>query len=179
MLRNLSLRYVFPIGLIIAFFLDGSLSYNLMGVLYRSYSMVPYLSLLWLVLTLFFVGDDRLHLELWSVVLGALFDWYYIGILGVFVFIFPLVTYVNKFLYRYFSASFLNDAVIYLIDLFLLQGLAFLANQFIGKITGAASLTGLDFLARDFIPTILLNLVVFAVLYFPIQLFYNDCQQDE
>ena len=179
MSKNLSLRYIFPIGLLVAFFLDGSLSYNFMSIFYRSYSAVPYLSLLWLVFTWFFTTDDNLHLELWAAVLGVLFDWYYIGILGVFIFIFPLVMYFSKVLYRYFSASFLNNSIIYLIDLILLQWLDFFANHFIGKITGVASSTGIDFLVHDFIPTILLNLIIFVILYFPIQLFYNYCQRNE
>lgn len=177
MFKNSSLKYVFPIGLVIAFFLDGSLSYNLMGILYHSYSMVPYLSLFWLITAVFFVNDYNLHLEAWATLLGAVFDWYYVGIWGVFIFIFPLAVYLTRILYRYFSTSFFSAFVIYLIDLIMVLLLGNFASRIVSHITRVATYTGWNFILYSVVPTLLLNAVIFVILYFPVQQLYRYCQR--
>ncbi|XIF20410.1 MAG: rod shape-determining protein MreD [Acetilactobacillus jinshanensis] len=177
MIKNSSLKYVFPIGLLIAFFLDGSISYNLMPILYRSYSMVPYLSLFWLLMAIFFAHDFNLHVEGWAALLGAFFDWYYVGIWGVFIFIFPLVVYFTRVLYRYFSINFLSALLIYLVDLIMVLFLGDIADRIVSHITGVAAYTGINFIFHSAIPTLVLNAVLFAILYFPVQKLYNYCQR--
>ncbi|QBP18748.1 rod shape-determining protein MreD [Acetilactobacillus jinshanensis] len=177
MIKNSSLKYVFPIGLLIAFFLDGSVSYNLMSVLFKSYSVVPYLSLFWLVMAVFFVNDYNLHLEGWATLLGAVFDWYYVGIWGVFIIIFPLVVYCTRAMYRYFSINFISAFVIYLIDLIIVLFLGDLADQVVSRITGVAAYAGMNFVLYSAVPTLILNAILFAILYYPIQRLYNYCQQ--
>lgn len=177
MIKDSWLKHVFPVGLWVTFFLDGSLSYNLMGMLYRSYSMVPYLSLYWLVMAIFFVKGRNLHLEIWAALLGVAFDWYYIGIWGIFVFIFPLVIYLTKVLYRYFSTGFFNLLGIYMIDLTIVLLLGEFADQVVNRITRAMSYTGWNFILNSMIPTLLLNAVLFVILYLPVKKLYEYCQR--
>lgn len=177
MIKNSWLKYIFPIGLLVTFFLDGSLSYNVTGMLYRSYSMVPYLSLAWLVMTVFFVDDYNLHVEIWAALLGIVFDCYYVGIWGVFIFIFPLVIYLTKVLYRYFSIGFLSSLIIYIIDLLVVLLLGDFANYIVSRINETMPYTGWNFILNSVIPTLLLNVVLFIILYFPVQKLYRYCQR--
>ena len=173
---NLSLIYIFPIGLILAFFLDGSLSNTLSLFLYRSYSMVPDLSLLWIVLSIVFNHSVNLHLMIWAAVVGGAFDWYYVGIWGVLLFVLPLLVYVSRFLYQYLPADFFGALFLYLIDLIIMLGICYFANRFAEKISGVAVESGQTFLVDGLIPTLLINVIIFIALYFPIQRLYNDCQ---
>lgn len=177
MIKNSWLKYIFPAGLWVAFLLDGSLSYNLMGILYRSYSAVPYLSLSWLIMAVLFADDYDLHPEIWAVLLGVAFDWYYVGIWGVFVFIFPLVVYLTKVLYRYFSTDFFSSLAIYVVDLAVVLLLGDFANQIVSRISEVQSYTGWNFVLGSALPTLLLNAVIFAVLYLPVEKLYEYCQR--
>ena len=70
MYRLSRLRFIFPIGLLICFFLDGSLSKIFAPLFFADpYSMVSCLTLLWLVLAYFFEGDVAIPLtglQSWS-----------------------------------------------------------------------------------------------------------------
>ena len=177
MIKGSSLKYVFPIGLVIAFFLDGSLSYNLAPFLYRSYSMVPYLSLFWLVTAVFFVDDYNLHIEAWAALAGAGLDWYYIGVWGVFIFIFPLVIYFSRVLYRYLSINFFSAFAIYLVDLVIVLLLGDLASRIISRVSHVVTFSGMNFLLYSLVPTLVLNAVLFIILYFPVRQLYDYCQR--
>ena len=75
MYRLSRIRFLFPIGLFIAFFLDGSLSKVFANQFFSfPYTMVSQLVLLWLVLSYFFEGNIKIPLYGFAVVVGALTD---------------------------------------------------------------------------------------------------------
>ncbi|WP_283678603.1 rod shape-determining protein MreD [Lentilactobacillus sp. Marseille-Q4993] len=169
MRRRIPVAAVFAIGLFIFFFLDGSISQVCSGLLYAApNSLVPYLTVLWLVLTDFFTNSRKLHLLMWAAVIGFIFDMYYVGILGVYVFVFPLVIYLGQGIYETMPRNFLSGFLVYFIDITLTIGLDFLANVFIGQVEPSATI----FLVNTLAPTLAINLLFFAVLYFPIESLY-------
>ncbi|GLB46664.1 rod shape-determining protein MreD [Philodulcilactobacillus myokoensis] len=169
MLRDSPLRFIFPIGMFIAFFLDGAITSNLAGILFRSYSMVPYFTVLWLVLSLFFEGNINLHLEIWSAIVGFLFDLFYFRYLGICLFIFPLIIYISKWLYRYLNLNFISAFLIYFIDITVMLVLSFMDY----RIFDITDFSYTNFLVNMLGPTLALNLFIFAILYFPIQFLFN------
>ena len=69
MYRLSRLRYVFPLGLFAALFLDGSLSKIFAGFFFHyPYAMVSQLVIVWLVCSYFFEGDIQIPLIGFSVV---------------------------------------------------------------------------------------------------------------
>jgi len=93
--------------------------------------MVSHLVVLWLVCGVIFEADGAFDMPLarWAAVAGAVFDLYYTGIFGVYVFIFPLVIYVTRQLVAWISPNFLSGLLIYFIDIAVVEGLGYLASR--------------------------------------------------
>ncbi len=170
MKRRIPVSVIFIVGLILAFFLDGSISQAFASVLYAEpNSMVPYLTLMWLCMTAFFsTRIKRLHVGIWAAIIGFVFDSYYTGLLGVYVFIFPLVVYIGQAIYESLPKNFLSGFLVFFIDVTFAISLNWLANIFVGQVEPSASI----FLVNALAPTLALNLFFFAICYFPIESLY-------
>lgn len=166
MYRLSRLRYIFPLGLFISLFLDGSLS-NVWAPFFFSYpySMMSELVLLWLVFAYYFEGNIEIPLVPFAFFAGAVVDVYFTGILGLDLFLFPLIVELTKILSRYFSPSFLTIILIYFIDIVVFVSLTYIAYLLVGITQMDLS----DFLIYTLTPTLALNLVYFVVLYWPIR----------
>ncbi|MBM6940820.1 rod shape-determining protein MreD, partial [Lactobacillus coleohominis] len=104
MYRLSRIRFLFPIGLFIAFFLDGSFSKVFANQFFSfPYTMVSQLVLLWLVLAYFFEADIKIPLYGFAVIVGALTDLYYAGVFGLFIVLYPLMVWVTKTLAGLFN----------------------------------------------------------------------------
>ena len=99
MYRLSRLKYIFPIGLFVCLFLDGALSHVWAPLFFSyPYSMVSELVLLWLVLSYFFQDDIEIPLIPFAIAAGAVYDLYFSGILGLYIFLYPLVVEITKIL---------------------------------------------------------------------------------
>lgn len=107
MLRVTKLRYGFPIGLLLFFYLDGILGAAFPKQLFNyPYTMSSYLVVLWLVYSIYFEDQITIPLGIWAAVAGGLFDLYYTGIFGIFVFVFPIVVALTRACYKAFQSIF-------------------------------------------------------------------------
>ncbi|WP_125581280.1 rod shape-determining protein MreD [Levilactobacillus cerevisiae] len=173
MYRLSKLRFGFPVFLFLALFLDGAVSqvFNVQMFRYPT-AMVSHLVVLWLVCGAIFEadnGDFPMPLARWAAVAGAVFDLYYTGIFGIYVFIFPLVIYVTRRLVSWINPNFLSGLLIYFIDITLVEGLGYVASRAVHLNNAAGS----AFLVNTLGPTLALNLAMFVILYFPIRWVYN------
>lgn len=171
MYRLSKLRFGFPIGLFLLLFLDGSISQVFSTHLFRPNAvMVSHLVVLWVVCAVLF-EESRVDMPIarWAAVAGAVFDLYYTGIFGIYVFIFPLVVYVTRLLAGYISPNFLSGLLIYFIDITLVESLSYLASRMVHL----TSMAGSTFLVTTLGPTLALNLALFVILYFPFRWVYN------
>ncbi|NLR31115.1 rod shape-determining protein MreD [Levilactobacillus tujiorum] len=170
MYRLSKMRFGFPIGLFLMLFLDGSLSQVFSSQMFGVPSvMISHLVVLWLVCGVLFEENMTIPLVKWAVVVGIVFDLYYTGIFGVYIFVFPLVVYVTRQLVKYISPNFLSGLLIYFIDITIVEALSFLAS----RVVHMTSMSGSAFLVNTLAPTLALNLALFVVLYFPIRGVYN------
>lgn len=176
MYRLSRLRFIFPIGLFLALFLDGSLS-NLWARLYFAYpySMVSELVILWLVLSYFFEQDITIPLIPFAIAAGAVFDLYSSGILGLNIVLFPLIVELTKVLSRYFSPSFLTMIMIFFVDIVVLMTLTYWAYSLVGITSMGIG----DFLLFSLTPTLALNLVYFVIFYWPVSALYQHVLNDQ
>ncbi|EEI18988.1 rod shape-determining protein MreD [Lentilactobacillus hilgardii] len=171
MRRRIPITVIFVVGQFIAFFLDGSISQILSGTLYRyPNSLVPALTLLWLVLAVFFGDRKKLHLGIWAAVIGFIFDMYYTGLLGVYVFIFPLVIYLCQSVYQMLPPNFMSGFLVYFLGITVWTTLGFIANAFIGQTSSSLA----QYLVNTLAPTLAINLVFMALAYFPVASLYRS-----
>ena len=167
-MQNSNLKYYFPIGLFICIFLDGTLS-NIYARFFfaSSISIESRLTLLWIVMAIFYSKADRLML--WAVVAGLVFDMYYTGYLGIFLMIFPLIVYLDREVYRFFTSSFIVVLLIYLIDITLVAALSYWTNSLIGLTKTNVA----DFFVQTLGPSLAYNLALFALLFIPVRHFFE------
>jgi len=172
--RKVPIAVYFVIGQFIAFFLDGSISQTMSGILFKyPNTMVPYLTVLWLILAAFFGNGKKLHLYTWSAVIGFIFDMYYTGLLGVYVFIFPLVVYLCQLVYQILPPNFMSGFLVYFLGITVLVSLGYMANVFIGETDSSVA----QFLVNTLAPTLALNLVLLTIVYFPVEALYRTHRQ--
>lgn len=170
MLRVTKLRYGFPIGLLLFFYLDGILGAAFPKQLFNyPYAMSSYLVVLWLVCSVYFEDPITIPLEIWAAVAGGLFDLYYTGVLGIFVFIFPIVIAVTKLFYKAFPINFLSGLLVYFIDITIVCSLDYIANLAVHLTTASFA----DMLVDSLAPSLAYNLAAYVILYFPIQWVFN------
>lgn len=170
MYRLSQLKYVFPLGLFVCLFLDGALSHVWAPVLFRyPYSMASELVLLWLVLSYFFQEDIEIPLIPFAIAAGAVYDLYFSGILGLYIFLYPLVVAITKILSRYFSSSFLSMIMIFFVDIVIFETLNYWAYYLIDVTNVGFG----DYLVYTLAPTLALNLIYFVVLFWPIRAIFR------
>lgn len=172
MYRLSKLRFGFPIGLFFWLLIDGTVSQVFSVQLFRTPStMVSHLVVLWLVCGAIFEAYSALSMPLarWAAVAGAVFDLYYTGIFGLYVFIFPLVIYMTRRLVSWIRPNFLSGLLVYFIDITVVEALGYLAS----RAMHLNDASGNAFLVNTLGPTLAFNLAMFVILYFPIRWVYN------
>ena len=133
MYRLSRLRFLFPLGLFICFFLDGSLSKIFANQFFSyPYLMVSQLVVLWLIFGAFFEEDIQIPLTGFAVAAGICADLYYSGILGLFMFLYPAIVMFARALNRYYTPSFLSHILIFFVSIALLELLNYWAYYLVG-----------------------------------------------
>lgn len=162
-------RYVFIIGLFIAFFLDGSISLIFSHLLFGNFMFIPNLTFIWLFLGMYFINRTNEHIEMWAAIIGLVFDLYYTGIIGVNVIIFPLAIYIGKKLYQYLPTNVLMGIVSFGINIVLINMLSFWLN----RLMHVTNYSGSYFIVHAMIPTLIFNLIIFMILFIPVGVLFD------
>ena len=131
--------------------------------------MMSELVLLWLVFSYYFEEDIEIPLIPFAALAGIVFDVYFTGILGLDIFLFPLIVELTKILSRYFDQSFLTVIMIFFIDIVVFVTLTYWAYLLVG----ITHMNVGDYLVYTLAPTLAVNLVYFVILYWPIQSIYT------
>ena len=128
------MKYVFPVGLFLAFLLDGTLSSILASQMFTSHVAIESrLILLWFVMAIFYGDEKVVHIYVWAFLSGLLFDVYYTGFLGIMAIIVPFIVYLNREATPFFGRSFIMVLLIYLIDITILTAMNYFAFSLIGQ----------------------------------------------
>ncbi|AVK60765.1 rod shape-determining protein MreD [Lactobacillus sp. CBA3605] len=168
-MRYSRLKIIFPVGLFIALFLDGSLSNVFAGSLFKyPYSSVLHLVLLWIVFAVFLDDRNELAIGIWSAFAGLVFDWFYTGVFGVYLLALPLVVYLCRQFKPWLDLNFLTMLMVYIINLTIVESFVYIW-YLIGKVI-TSNIT--DFAVYTLGPTIAVNLAIFVVLYYPVRQLY-------
>ena len=161
------MKYVFPVGLFLAFLLDGTLSNILSSQMFTSHVAIESrLILFWFVMAVFY-GDEKIgRIYVWAFLSGLLFDVYYTGFLGIMTIIIPFIVYLNRESTQFFGrASFIMVLLIYLIDITILTAM----NYFAFALIGQAATRFDEFVMRVLWPTLVYNSALFVILFGPVK----------
>lgn len=103
----------------------------------------------------------------YSVVIGLIFDVVYTEILGVYLFVFPLITYTISKIMKVLQNN------IFVVSFMSLIAVAFLETIIYGmnSLLGFAVLTFQQFLINRLVPTLILNTVVVVIAAYPLRKF--------
>ncbi|KRN88972.1 rod shape-determining protein MreD [Ligilactobacillus ceti] len=170
-MKFIKMKYLFPIGLFLALFLDGSLT-----LAFDQYFFTPFIAiesrlvLLWLIMAVCYSEVE--HILLWSGFVGAIFDIYYLGVMGIFILIFPLIVYLTREIMQFLNRSFIVVLLVYLIDITVVTILFYWVNSLIGF----TSVSVTEFISRTLGPTLVYNLLWFVLLYYPLERLFEDVQ---
>lgn len=125
--------------------------------------MVPRLVVLSLIVLSFYFPFKQL--VFYGIVLGLLYDSYYTGVLGIYVALFPLISYVTDRLKELLNPNAVVAFMVTVINLSIMETYLYFAYKLLGYTTIGTEL----FLADRLGPTLLMNLSLFIVMYYPLK----------
>ncbi|MGE6259566.1 rod shape-determining protein MreD [Heyndrickxia sporothermodurans] len=127
------------------------------------YIIVPHFLLV--VLQLMGIYYIRNRTLLYAFIFGLLFDISYTGILGVYLFLFPLTIYITSKLMKFLQSNIFIAVIVTLFNVALVEFLVYELNILIHQVT----MTTMDFLNIRLVPTLILNLIFFVIFSYPIK----------
>ncbi|GEL13009.1 hypothetical protein FC15_GL000607 [Lapidilactobacillus concavus DSM 17758] len=158
-------RWIVLILLMLGFFLDGSFSLVFSQNFYvNDLQMAPQLILLEIVLATFAAPDESLLFWL-ALFAGLSYDLFYTGLIGQYTLIVPLAYLLTKYLLNYFKERAIYKLAAFIIAVFISQ----LILYFLAVFFGMTNENPWQFISNALAPTILLNVVLFLIFYWPSQ----------
>ena len=161
--RSLHHTYFIPLVLYVLLILDGFLINAFPGqFVSEEYIRVPPLALFGFVLFSYYFPKQPM--QLYAVLFGLLFDSYYSGILGVYAVAFAVIVYFVKKMQRFLAENVFVLALLFIVAIVMV-------DSFVFGFYSLMDITQLDFSAfasERLGPTIVLNIVLFIVIYYPL-----------
>lgn len=125
-----------------------------------------------LLLIMFFVVTrlSQRYMIISALIIGSIFDVYYLGVLGIYAVAFPLVVWLMYLLEETLYKNLLTESFGWIILVTCIE-LITLGIQLLFKLT---SINIVYFVAHFLGPTLLVNILIFTILYYPLsKLFYS------
>lgn len=164
MTKKTRINLFIPLILLVALLMDGVIAAVFSSQLYTATTdTVSRVILVCIVFFSFYV--DRNPMILFGIIFGLLYDSYYVGILGVYTSLFPIVVYLCDKMKKIFNP---NILVLFLVGIIQLSLVEFLLFGFY-TVLELASIDMSMFLANRLGPTLLLNGVYMLLLYYPLK----------
>ena len=161
--RSLHHTYFIPLVLYVLLILDGFLINAFPGqFVSEEYILVPHLALFGFVLFSYYFPKQPM--QLYAILFGLLFDSYYSGILGVYAVAFAVIVYFVKKMQRFLAENVFVLALLFIVAIVMV-------DSFVFGFYSLMDITQLDFSAfasERLGPTIVLNIVLFIVIYYPL-----------
>ncbi|MFD1466133.1 rod shape-determining protein MreD [Lapidilactobacillus mulanensis] len=156
-------RWIMLILLVLGFFLDGSLSLVFSQFFFvNDLQMAPQILLLEVVLVTFAAPDEPL-LFWFTLFCGLFYDLFYTGLIGQYTLIVPLTYLLTKYLLNFFKDRPIYKLAAFIISVLVAQVILYFLALFFGMTSENIG----QFIINALAPTILLNVVLFIVLYWP------------
>lgn len=160
--RTLNHAFLIPILLFLALIMDGILMNVFSGqFISQNYVFTPRLLLLGLIFSASFFPKQPIFL--YSLLFGVIYDSYYSGVIGLYAAGLATFIYLFKKVQNYIVLSPPVILLVYGISLIYLETFIYAMYGFIG----ITHISFLMFLSKKLGPTLLLNIVLFIISYYP------------
>lgn len=161
-ITNRRLKVLIPVVWAILFLLDGVISFTFQKWLFNyPVDISVQIFLIGIVMTAFRFPEQKWLI--WpALVIGLFYDSFYFGIVGYYTFLMPASVLFVRWVSYYLPTSPLFQATVYLLVLIGLEFCLYLLNGFFGN-----SMDFSLFITYDLGPTVAVNTVLFALLYYP------------
>ncbi|WP_050615919.1 rod shape-determining protein MreD [Bacillus testis] len=167
-------KFAIPLAAALIFIVESVFVSIFSGNLFNSdWIVVPRFIMIFLV---FFAVYGKYWPALWyGMVLGLVYDITYTEILGIYLFMYPIVTYMISKTMKILQNNLLIVSIMSLFSIVMLEFIVYGFNL----ILGFTDFTVQEFLAIRLLPTLLLNAIVLLVAAYPLkQLFLKNATED-
>lgn len=125
--------------------------------------IVPHFLIIGIILLTIY-GSEK-HGLIYGMVFGFLFDIVYTEILGIYLFLFPLISYFVSKIMRVLQVNLLTSSLVSILGVAFTEIVTFEMNQLIG-VSNSPFIT---FLNNRLFPTLLLNTIFIMIMVFPLK----------
>jgi rod shape-determining protein MreC/rod shape-determining protein MreD len=163
MIKKKPINFYAPVCLFILMLIDGQLSR-----VFENITKMNYLGSFHFLILAFLLASQSLskkHLMITALVLGLIYDIYYTGIIGIYALIFVVVVYFLYLFKEVIHQNIFTEFFAMVIFVTFFELAAFLI-QLLFRLTDTSQTF---FIASYLAPTLLINMVVFIVFYFPLK----------
>lgn len=149
----------------LAFYLDGLMKWAFLNNMnHGTFAVLPQLMLMLIVMLTMRI-DNRRQLITYGVVFGLIYDSYYYGIIGLYTILLPLLMVgIDHFKFLLVKNNLGYELSIYFLSLTFLQSGIYLLERLLQQ----TNTNVFDFITYTLGPTLLWNIVVFFILYIPL-----------
>lgn len=145
-------RSVIPILAVLLFFLEPVFSlFSPIEIEGLRYTLVPRFVIVYLIFVAVYYGRQRAIL--YGILLGLLYDMFYIDIIGLYAFLYPLICFIAALIMRYLHRHILT---VMLLSLFLVAVLEIL-SYFFASLIALTSIDTHEFFTNRLVPTMMAN----------------------
>ncbi|MFS0780757.1 rod shape-determining protein MreD [Bacillus sp. 1P06AnD] len=157
-------KLAIPLVAVLLFISESLFSSIFSGeIVHGDWIFVPRFILIFLV---FYAVYGKYWPALWyGMVMGLIYDITYTEILGIYLFMFPIVTYLISKVMKILQNNIIIVSIMSLVAIVILEFIVYGFNL----ILGFTDISVQDFLTIRLLPTLLLNLVVLAIFAYPLR----------
>jgi len=168
MSKHLS-RILTPIFLLAVMLIDGQFTEFLSTDIFKN--QVHPVSHIFLIILMYIVlKNSYIYNVSISLLIGLIYDSYYLGILGIATLIYPLIA---LFIYSIRDIIHTNR-ITKLFTIIIIVTIFELGSTLMVMIFGLAKVDLVDYIAKSLAPTLLLNIILWLILQFPLEKIYKD-----
>jgi len=156
-------RLLLPLILFILFVMEGVAIYLLPPSLSSEHMLIAvhWVFMFLVLISLMYDTEETFFAIIYGICFGLLTDVVYTGVLGVYMFIYPMTLYLLHIAKRLLQTNVYMVFIIAIFSLFVIEVLLF----FVFSIVGTVQLTFYNFFLYRFIPTMIANMIFLLPLY--------------
>ena len=166
-------RYVLPLITIICFYAESLFVEFFPAISFLDGKIVVprFLLVVLIMMGIYYFRNVTL---IYAAIFGLLFDIYFTGVIGAYLFIFPIAVYAASKMMKVFQINILTSGLAILIIVALVETLIYALNILLFDV----KITTTQFLYNRLIPTLILNLIFYLLIFFPLSRWLQNRQKE-
>lgn len=155
-------RVFLPLVLLVCFYSESLfVDYFSTASLFKEKLVIPHFLLIGLTLMgIYFFRNTTI---MYAALFGLIFDIYYTGIIGAYLFLFPISVYIASKMIKLLHVNVLTAGLIVLVNISLVESLIYGLNILLFNVP----VTMMEFLENRLLPTLVLNLIFYFIIFIP------------